>query len=69
MTPSTICTGNVSTGSYAGSDSGRPLASSNAEPWRGQTTVHVSRSQSPSQSGPSSCEQRSSIAYSVPPQL
>ena len=39
-----------------------PVESSNAEPWRGQTTVHVSWSQSPSQSGPSSCEQRSSIA-------
>jgi hypothetical protein len=35
----------------------------------GHTTVHVSWSQSPSQSGPSSWEQRSSIAYSCPPQL
>src|SRR6516225_10032963 len=38
-------------------------------PWRGQTTTPSSGSQSPSQSGPSSCEQRSSIAYSSPPRL
>ena len=38
-------------------------------PWRGQTTVHVSASQLPRQSGPSSWEQRSSIARSSPSQL
>src|SRR5439155_27110072 len=36
---------------------------------RGQTTRDVSWSQSPSHRGPSSCEQRSSIAYSEPAQL
>src|SRR5262249_27484114 len=42
---------------------------SKLEPCRGQTATHSSASQSPSQSGPSSCEQRSSSAYSEPPQL
>ena len=46
-----------------------PVESSNIDPCRGQTTQQRSSSQSPSQSGPSSCEQRSSIAYSSPPQL
>src|SRR5581483_10029911 len=61
-TPSSTTTGYVSTGSNAGSDSGLPVARSNAEPWRGQMTRQVSCSHSPSASGPSSCEQRSSIA-------
>src|SRR6266511_2332206 len=68
-TPSSTRTGNVSTGSYAGSDSGRPVRRANWEPCLGQMTVHTSSSQSPSQSGPSSCEQRSSIAKNDPPQL
>src|SRR5262249_60367659 len=69
IVPSTTRTGYVSTGSVAGSEIGRPVESSNCEPCLGQTTQQRSASQSPSQSGPSSCEQRSSIAYSSPPQL
>ena len=60
--PSSTRTGNVSTGSYAGSVSGRPVVMSKREPWRGQTATHSSSSHTPSQSGPSSCEQRSSSA-------
>src|SRR5262249_5796306 len=58
--PSSTRTGKVSTGSKAGSDSGSPVRRSKLEPCRGHTTVRSSGSQSPSQSGPSSCEQRSS---------
>ena len=39
-----------------------PVRTSKREPWRGQMATHSSGSKSPSQSGPSSCEQRSSIA-------
>src|SRR5262245_53235913 len=68
-TPSSTTTGNVSTGMTAGSDSGRPEQMSNCDPWRGQITTPSSRSNSPSQSGPSSWEQRSSSAHSRPPRL
>ena len=39
-----------------------PVVRSNSEPCRGHSTVQVAGSNSPSASGPSSCEQRSSIA-------
>src|SRR3954451_25444995 len=42
---------------------------SNREPCLGHSTVQAPVSNSPSASGPLSCEQRSSIAYSVPSQL
>ena len=48
---------------------GIPVWMSKRDPCLGQTTTQSSGSQSPSQSGPSSCEQRSSIAYSAPAQL
>ena len=38
-TPSSTTTGNVSTGWYAGRESGRPEQMSNSEPWRGQITT------------------------------
>src|SRR4051812_1351304 len=41
-TPSSTLTGYVSTASNAGSESGRPLARSNADPCRGQMTRHRS---------------------------
>src|SRR5262249_12995808 len=64
--PSSIRASKVSTGTYAGSVLGLPVRTSNSEPWRGHSTVQASASNSPSASGPSSCEQRSSIAYSSP---
>src|SRR4029079_11350338 len=69
MTPSSIATGNVSTGTYAGSVRGFPVRRSKREPWRGHSTVQGSWSNSPWTRSPSSWEQRSSIASSVPPQL
>ena len=67
--PSSTRTGNVSTGSKAGRVRALPVVMSNRAPWRGQIATQSSGSHSPSASGPSSCEQRSSIAYSLPPQL
>src|SRR5262249_43426618 len=64
--PSSTTTGNVSTGKTAGSDSAAPVRMSMCEPCRGQTAKPSSASNSPSQSGPSSCEQRSSSAWSSP---
>src|SRR3954454_2015233 len=69
MMSSTTRTGNVSTGTYAGSVFGLPVRRSNSDPWRGHSTVQFSGSSSPSASGPSSCEQRSSMANSSPLQL
>src|SRR3954449_889825 len=69
MMSSTTRTGNVSTGTYAGSVFGLPVCRSNSDPWRGHSTVQFSGSSSPSASGPSSCEQRSSSANSSPLQL
>src|SRR5436190_10916367 len=60
--PSSTRTGKVSTGNTAGSVSGRPLRMSMFAPCRGQTAYPSSASKSPSHSGPSSWEQRSSIA-------
>src|SRR5207245_2420153 len=60
--PSSTRTGKVSTGWYAGRVSGRPERMSKFAPCLGQMTTPDSGSKSPSQSGPSSCEQRSSIA-------
>jgi hypothetical protein len=60
--PSSTRTGNVSTGSTAGSDNGRPVQISIRAPCRGHTAIPSSASKSPSQSGPSSWEQRSSSA-------
>src|SRR5918992_4586835 len=42
---------------------------SKTEPWRGHSIVQLSSSSSPSTRLPSSCEQRSSIARTSPPQL
>src|SRR6202012_3722488 len=64
-----MITGNVSTGTYAGNVLGFPVVRSNSDPCRGHSTVHAASSNSPSANGPSSCEQRSSIAYSTPAQL
>src|SRR5262245_5486640 len=64
--PSSTTTGNVSTGNTAGSVNAAPVRMSMCEPCRGQTAKPSSASNSPSQSGPSSCEQRSSSAYSSP---
>ena len=61
--------GYVSTAMYAGSVSARPVVMSKRAPCRGQTATRSSQSNSPSHSGPSSCEQRSSIAKSSPSQL
>ncbi len=61
--------GTLRPASNAGSVIGMPVSRSNREPCRGQTTTHASGSQSPSASGPSSCEHRSSMAKSDPPQL
>src|SRR3954451_9408909 len=69
MTPSSTDTPNVSAGTYAGSVRGFPVRRSKREPWRGHSTVQVSWSNSPWTRSPSSWEQRSSIARSVPPQL
>src|SRR5215218_4365270 len=69
MVSSSIATGNVCTGWKAGSVFGLPVLRSKREPWRGHSTVQEAASNSPSASGPLSCEQRSSIAYSVPSQL
>src|SRR4051812_40229817 len=69
MMSSTTRTGNVSTGTYAGNVLGLPVRRSNSDPWRGHSTVQFSGSSSPSASGPSSCEQRSSMAKSSPLQL
>src|ERR1700741_688731 len=66
---SSMITGYVSTGTYAGKVNGLPVFRSNSDPCRGHSTVQLSGSNSPSASGPSSCEQRSSIAYRLPPQL
>jgi hypothetical protein len=64
--PSSTTTGNVSTGKAAGKVSAAPVRMSICDPCRGQTANPSSMSKSPSQSGPSSCEHRSSIAYSSP---
>ena len=61
--------GNVSTAMYAGSVSARPVSMSKRAPWRGQTATRSTQSNSPSHSGPSSCEHLSSIANSSPSQL
>ncbi len=45
--PSSTRTANVATGSNAGSVSGRPVAMSKREPWRGQIAMHSSGSHSP----------------------
>src|SRR6478672_1743492 len=66
---SSITTGNVSTGTYAGRVMGLPVRRSNSEPWRGHSTVHASASRSPSARVPLSCEQRSSMARISPLQL
>ena len=42
MTPSSTDTGNVSTGTYAGSVRGFPVRRSKREPWRGHSTVQCS---------------------------
>src|SRR2546430_8307599 len=66
---SSMITGYVSTGTYAGKVFGCPVFRSNSEPWRGHSIVHASWYRSPSTSGPLSCEHRSSIAYTVPAQM
>src|SRR5437588_2654163 len=61
MSPSTV-TGNVSTGRYAGSESGLPVRRSNREQCRGHSTVQSDWSGSPSTSCHTAGSQRSSIA-------
>src|SRR5439155_4724631 len=67
--PSSTRTGKVLTGCTAGSVRARPLRMSMFAPCRGQIATPSSQSKSPSQSGPSSCEQRSSSAKYSPPRL
>ena len=62
MVSSSMAIGNVCTGRKAGRVFGLPVVRSKREPWRGHSTVQAAGSNSPSASGPSSCEQRSSIA-------
>ena len=62
MVSSSMAIGNVCTGVKAGSVFGLPVVRSKREPWRGHSTVQAAGSNSPSASGPSSWEQRSSIA-------
>jgi len=68
-TPSSAVTGKVATGLNAGRHNGRPVQRSKIEPWRGHSTVQAMGSSLPSCSGPSSWEQRSSIAWRLPSQF